>query len=91
MAVARKDARLNLRLSTASDELIRGAAESRGKSVSDYVTEAALDRARQDLADQKHFVLEEASWDAFVAALDRPARVNQRLVALFEAHPPIVD
>lgn len=91
MAVARKDARLNLRLAVSTDELIREAAGLRGKSVSDYVTEAALDRARRDLADQKHFVLDMAAWEAFVAALDRPARINQRLVALFEAHPPIAD
>lgn len=86
---ARKNARLNLRLPASSDDLIREAAEALGKSMTDYVTDAALERARQDLADQKHFLLEENAWDNFVAALDSPARVNHRLAALF-ARPSLL-
>jgi uncharacterized protein (DUF1778 family) len=85
-----KPARLNLRLSSSSDELIREAAAVLGKSVTDYVTESAIDRAREVLADQRHFALDETTWNAFTAALDSPPRFNQRLAALFNL-PPLIE
>lgn len=78
-----KDARLNLRLKPADDELIRQAAKSLGQSVTEFLCESALDRAHEILADQRTFVLDEDSWDAFVAVLDHPARPDPRLVELF--------
>jgi uncharacterized protein (DUF1778 family) len=80
---ATKDARLNLRLKPADDELIRQAAKSVGKSVTEFLSESALERAHEVLADQRHFVLDEDTWDAFVAVLDRPVRPDPRLVELF--------
>jgi uncharacterized protein (DUF1778 family) len=78
-----KEARLNLRLKPADDELIRQAAKSVGKSVTDFLSEAALERAHEVLADQRHFVLDEETWDEFVTILDRPARPDPRLLELF--------
>ncbi len=78
-----KPARLNLRVSAATDELIRQAAVVSGQSVTEYVTDAAVQRARQVLGDQKHFTVDEESWDEFMAALDAPPRFNQRLANLF--------
>jgi uncharacterized protein (DUF1778 family) len=78
-----KDARLNLRLKPEDDQLIRQAAKSLGKSVTDFLSESALDRAHQVLADQRVFGVDEETWDQFVAILDRPVRPDQRLVELF--------
>lgn len=87
---ATKDERLNLRLTSGDDALIRAAAETSGTSVNDYVIDSAVQRAQQQLADQRHFDLDAEAWDRFVTALDRPARVNERLAALL-ARPSLFD
>lgn len=80
---ATKAARLNLRLNQADDELIRRAAQTQGLTVSEFLTRSALDRAQEILTDQREFVLDEETWDAFVAVLDRPVRPDPRLAELF--------
>jgi uncharacterized protein (DUF1778 family) len=81
--MATKEARLNLRLREGDDELIRLAAERTGQSVTQFLTSSAVDRAHEVLADQRTFVLDEATWDAFVALLADPPRPDPRLVELF--------
>jgi len=83
MAAPTKDARLNLRLRTTDDELIRCAAAEVGQSVSDFLTTSAIERAHEVLADQRRFVLDEPTWQAFTDLLDAPARPDPRLVELF--------
>ena len=78
-----KRARLNVRLREADNEVIRQAADAVGQSVTEFVSTSALDRAHEILADQRVFVLDAPTWDAFVAALDRPVRPDPRLVELF--------
>lgn len=80
---ATKDSRLNLRLNQGDDELIRHAAHTLGQSVSEFLTDSAIDRAHEVLANQRHFVLDEETWDAFVVLLDQPARPDPRLTELF--------
>src|SRR3546814_1071708 len=83
MAATTKQARLNLRLRAADDELIRHAASQTGQSVTEFLTTSAIERAHEVLADQRRFVLDEATWDEFVALLDAPVRPDARLVELF--------
>jgi uncharacterized protein (DUF1778 family) len=78
-----KGARLNVRLRASDDELIRRAADTVGQTVSEFLTASARERAFDVLADQREFVLDQATWDRFVAALDRPIRPDPRLVELF--------
>lgn len=85
-----KDERLNLRLSASADSLIREAAETLGTSVSEYVMQSAIQRAHQVLADQRHFIFDDETWDRFLEALDRPAKVNDRLAA-FLRRPSLLD
>lgn len=87
---ATKDERLNLRISVSDDALIRDAADALGTSVSEYVTASAVQRAHQVLADQRHFTLDRAEWDRFLEVLDRPVRVNERLVS-FVKRPSLVE
>lgn len=77
-----KDARLNLRLNNDDGELIRHAADSLGQTVTEFLTNSAVDRAHAVLADQKLFVLDESTWDAFVGLLDNPVRPNPQLAEL---------
>lgn len=83
MATQTKDARLNLRLRAGDDELIRHAAAQSGQTVSEFLTSAALERAHEVLADQRTFVLDEATWRVFTELLDQPPRPDPRLVELF--------
>jgi uncharacterized protein (DUF1778 family) len=83
MTAPTKDARLNVRLRAADDELIRHAASQVGESVSEFLTTSAIERAHEVLADQRDFVLDAATWDAFTTLLDQPPRPDPRLVELF--------
>lgn len=90
MVTQTKDARLNLRLRADDDELIRHAAAQSGQTVSEFLTTAALERAHEVLADQRTFVLDEATWKAFSELLDQPPRPDPRLVELFSRPQRIV-
>lgn len=83
MPTPTKDARRNLRLRAADDELIRRAAEQAGQSVSEFLTMSAIERAHDVLAGQRDFVLDERTWDEFTLLLDDPVRPDPRLVELF--------
>ncbi len=71
--------KLDLRLSAAAKETLRAAATAAHRSISDFVLESALARADETLADRRHFGLDAARWNAFLAALDAPVRKLPRL------------
>jgi uncharacterized protein (DUF1778 family) len=41
--------------------------------------DAGISAANQALSDRRQFVLEDAQWEAFMAALDRPVQPKARL------------
>lgn len=84
-----KEARLNLRLRASDDELIRHAAEQTGQTVSEFLTSSAVERAHEVLTDQRVFVLDDDTWEQFLALLDQPVAADQRLVELFQRAPRI--
>jgi len=75
--------RINFRVSTEKNELIKAAAQLRNISASQYVAESAANQAEIDLADQQHFQLSEKQMEAFREALDRPVLEKPRLRQLF--------
>ena len=83
MIPARKEERLNLRVSRRQHTLIRRAAEQTGMSYTDFILESATERAAEVLSDQRLFVLSEDRWVRFVAALEAPAEPVSALVELF--------
>jgi uncharacterized protein (DUF1778 family) len=78
----RKATRLNLRASAQQDALIRQAAESVGRSVTEFVLDSACTSAEHVLADRNRFVLDDETWKHFMAALDRPVTDRPRLKRL---------
>jgi uncharacterized protein (DUF1778 family) len=86
--MAEKTARLNLRLSEVDNELFREAAALREESLSDFLVGGGRERAQRLLADRERFVLDDEQWEAFHAALDRPAEVRPELVELFARPRP---
>ena len=71
--------RLNVRVTADQGRLIRLAARTTKANVSSFLVESACLRAEEALASQQHFVYTAEQWDAFTAALDRPAQSKPRL------------
>jgi uncharacterized protein (DUF1778 family) len=74
--------RLNVRVTEAQARLIRRAAKETQENLSSFLVESACLRAEEALASQKHFVYSAKQWEAFTAALDRPAQAKPRLKTL---------
>jgi uncharacterized protein (DUF1778 family) len=83
-----RTAKLDLRLSPEAKQKLQTAAESAGRTVSEFVLESALVRADETLADRTHFGLDAERWKAFMEALDAPPREIARLGRLL--HEPSV-
>jgi uncharacterized protein (DUF1778 family) len=87
---APRSRRLNIRTSAQQEELMRQGARERGESLTDFIIRSACAEAEQALADQRRFSLSADQWNAFVAALDRPAQPKPRLRRLF-AEPSVLE
>lgn len=70
---------LNLRIPPAERNLIDRAAESTGKTRTDFILEAARRAAEEALLDRALLVVGQEAYDEFLKRLDRPARPNERL------------
>ena len=79
MVSATRSEKLDLRLTPDAKRMLSAAARAARRSVSDFVLESALARAQETLPDRQHFGLDAARWEAFLAALDAPARPLPRL------------
>ena len=75
--------RINLRATDRQEKLIRTGAQTSGVSVTDFILDSACLQAEHVLADKREFVANAKQWQAFVEALDRPARVKPELARLF--------
>jgi uncharacterized protein (DUF1778 family) len=83
-----KTKNMSFRLLTADDALFREAAAIEDETVTDFLVESGRERAERLLADRTEFALGPAEWDAFTAALDRPAEVSPELRDLFSRQRP---
>ena len=79
MAAATRSEKLDLRLTPEAKRVLSAAAQASRRSVSDFVLESALAHAQETLPDRRHFGLDAARWEAFLAALDAPPRPLPRL------------
>jgi uncharacterized protein (DUF1778 family) len=74
--------RINLRATGRQESLIRTGARTSGVSLTDFILDSACLQAERVLADKREFPVSPKQWSAFVAALDRPARVIPELARL---------
>lgn len=81
MATAKQ--RWDFRVDPATDQLVRQAAETAERTLTDFVVDAAVLEAERLLADRTGFVLSPENWDRFVELLDRSPRANPGLEKLF--------
>jgi len=83
-----KVARINLRTTPQQDALIRRAARTQRKSVSEFVLESACRSAESALYDAKTFMFDESGWRQITRALNRRAKAVPALVELFRKTAP---
>lgn len=84
-------AAINLRALPEQRDLIDQAASLLGKNRSDFMLEAACDRAQAVLLDQVFFGLDANQFEQFTAMLDAPARPNEGLMRLMAIQVPWAD
>ncbi len=85
-----KSERIDVRASTSVKLLLQEAARASHKNVSEFLLDAGVVAANQTLADRRQFVLDEAQWLAFQAALDEPTQAKPRLKQLL-IEPGVLD
>ncbi len=75
--------RWDFRIASEADQLVRQAAETVDRTLTDFVVDAAVIEAERVLADRTRFVLDADQWDRFVEVLDRSPQDNPGLEKLF--------
>ncbi len=83
-----RDAAINLRALPEQRELIDHAATLLGKNRSDFMLEAACERAQAVVLDQVFFGLEVHKFQQFTAMLDAPPSANPGLERLLAVKAP---
>lgn len=79
-----KTERIDIRTTAQVKHLLQQAATAARKNLSDFLLEHGLAAAEETLADRRFFVLDDARWEAFLDALDRPATSRPRLARLLQ-------
>lgn len=83
-----RNAPINIRALPRQRNLIDQAASLRNQSRSDFMLEAAYREAESVLLDQRLFLLDEKSFQAFNEILNQPVSDNQALQELLNSQSP---
>ncbi|WP_158598490.1 DUF1778 domain-containing protein [Notoacmeibacter ruber] len=84
MTAARKNETFTARIAPADLDLIKRAAEACGKSLSNFVIEAAMFSAQKSLMDQRFMHLDAKLFDSVLETVSQPPKVHKELAALFK-------
>ena len=79
---------INLRATRRQKTLIDRAAETLGRSRSDFMLETSCREAETVLLDRRYFALSEEAFRRFAAMLDKPPTSNPKLRRLLQTKPP---
>lgn len=86
-----KSERIDIRTTQAVKRTLQQAAGLTHKTVSEFLLDSALTQAAEVLSDRRLFILDDAQWEAFLAALDEPTTAPMpRLERLFK-EPSILE
>lgn len=83
-----RDSAINLRALPSQRDLIDRAAKALGKNRSDFMLEAACERAQAVLLDRVFFNLDAKAFKQFNDLLDAPVKPNAGLKRLLAVKPP---
>ncbi len=75
--------RWDFRVAPDTDNIVRQAARSADRTLTQFVVDAAVFEAERILADRTQFVLRREEWARFVEILDRPPQESPGLEKLF--------
>lgn len=75
--------RWDFRVAPDTDRIVRQAADTAERTLTDFVVDAAVVEAERVLADRTQFVLDADQWDRFVELLDRSPLEKPGLEKLF--------
>ena len=81
--MARIKERWDFRVDPETDRLVRQAAQTADRTLTDFVVDAAVVEAERLLADRREFALKAEQWDRFVELLDRSPQDKPGLEKLF--------
>jgi uncharacterized protein (DUF1778 family) len=81
--MAKAKERWDFRVDPDTDRLVRHAAQTAERTLTDFVVDAAVGEAERLLADRREFALDGDRWERFVTLLDRPPQDNPGLEKLF--------
>jgi uncharacterized protein (DUF1778 family) len=79
---------INIRVHSSTRDFIDQAAKSIGKDRSDFMLDAAYEKAQEILMDRTEFLLDDAQWDEFNRILDNPPKPNNKLLKLLATTAP---
>lgn len=79
---------LNLRIPPAERNLIDRAAQSTGKTRTDFILEAARRAAEETLLDRALTMVSPEAYEEFLKRLDQPAQPNERLRRTMQSKAP---
>lgn len=82
-----RDISINLRARSEQRDLIDRAASTLGKNRSDFMLEAACEKAQAIVLDRTFFALDDEAFMRFTALLDAPVEVNPALDRLLARRP----
>ncbi len=74
--------KLDIRISPEAKRILQEAARERHTTISQFVIDSALTTANEVLAERTRIGLNSEQWAAFMAALDAPPRVHERMKRL---------
>ncbi len=83
-----KDSLINMRIHSGMRDFIDYAAHVSGKGRSDFMLEAACEKAEEVLLDRRLFFVDSDKWDEFNQILDNPPQPNNNLKKLLSTSPP---
>lgn len=83
-----REVNINLRAHTSQKDLIDRAAQLQGKKRTEFMLEAACEKAEQVLLDKTFFALDKERFKSFIQLLDAPLPNQERLVKLLATKAP---
>ena len=88
MATTTREVNINLRARSSQKDLIDRAAQVQGKKRTEFMLEAACEKAEQVLLDKTFFALDEKRFRTFAEFLDAPLARQDRVVRLLATKAP---
>lgn len=85
-----KNERIEIRTTAKAKRVLQEAAAARNKTMTEFVLDVAMTEAAEVLADRRLFLLDDAQWEAFLAALDAPTKPRPRLELLLR-EPSVLE